>query len=142
MAEFTPIETQEQLDAIIASRLNREKTAHAAQMQSLNERIQTLETEAQAYAGYAQEKSQMQATIARYETDSGKREIAEEYNLPRGFHTRLQGDNADQWREDAQALQRLIGSAQSTPPLAGYDPQGGKDDIRDAYKKMTDFMEV
>lgn len=141
MAEFTAIETQEQLDAIIKARLDREKASHQTELQTLNDRIKALEKDAEGFSGYAKEKSELEAKISRYETDSAKREIAEEYGLPKGFHSRLQGENAEQWRSDAETLQKLVGNDR-TPPLASHDPQIGKDEkLANAYKKMTSFME-
>lgn len=118
MAEFTTIETQEQLDGVISARLTREKEKHASEIAKLNERITSLTNEAEKYKGFETEKAQMMAKISKYETDSAKTAIADEYGLPKGFFERLKGDNEDAWRADAQELAKVVSAKRTVEPLA------------------------
>ena len=93
MAEFTPINTQEELDRVLASRLQRERdtvsrqfegqsaerdkkiTGYETQITDLNKRVE----EMNGQAGRIQE---LETKVHEYETNSVKMRIARETGLP------------------------------------------------------------
>lgn len=105
MDEFTPITTQEQLDAWAAGH----------------------------YGDYDQMKSQreedgktiadLQAKVARYERDALKSRIAREAGLRPELAGRLTGETEKELRADAKALFDLVGRpAQPAAPLFSAEP--------------------
>lgn len=146
--EFTPIETQEALNAIIKERIDREKKAHNLALGTLNEQIQTLtaenarlQDEAKKYQGYESDLAALRTKVANYETDSVKRGIADEYGLPKGMHSRLLGDSEAAWREDAAELSKLYAVAGDPPPLANPESEiGAGDATQNALRKMVKNM--
>lgn len=148
MAEtFEIIDTQEKLEAVLKARLDREKKAHSEAIAGLQATINTLTTEnkglktaAETNATLDSENKELRGKVTKYETDSGKRDIAEEYGLPAGFYTRLQGANQDEWRTDAAALAQIVAAnRQLAPPLATGDNSPADNATTAAYKKMINM---
>ena len=65
------------------------------------------------------------------------KEIAKEFGLPDEMISRLKGDNADEWKQDAESLKGLF-QVQNVPPLADNTPGGGDDKAE--YRKMLRDM--
>lgn len=116
MADFTPINTQEEFNAAIADRLKRER-----------------ENAVKPYADYAQIKTDLGAaqktlgerdsTIADLNTqlksarsDLAKTRIALEKHLPMELAIRLNGETEDELRSDADSLSQLLGSRRTVEP--------------------------
>jgi len=145
--EFTPITSQEQLDAVIADRLQRKDEAVAKQIKELTEAAgrakdlekangeltKALEEAGKKVANHDKEVGELNATIKKYESASVKTRIAHETGLPYELASRLTGEDEDSIRKDAEALSKLV-SKRPAPPLA--DPEGSKDDKDAGLKKM------
>lgn len=132
MTEFKAIETQEQLDAIIKSRLDREKAKYS-DYDTLTEKIKKLETENTSLKKTITEKQTSESTtasrIADLEKDvttwkqkSLKQQIAMKNGLPFDLADRLQGDSEESLNEDAERLASLVNVKNYTQPLADKEP--------------------
>ena len=135
MTEFKVIETQEQLDAIIKTRLDREKAKYS-DYDTLSEKIKKLETENTSLKQTITEKETSESTtaskIADLEKDvttwkqkSLKQQIAMRNGLPFDLADRLQGDSEESLNEDAERLASLVTVNNYTQPLASTEPSGG-----------------
>ena len=132
MTEFKVIETQEQLDAIIKSRLDREKAKYS-DYDTLAEKIKNLETEntnlKQTITDKETSESSTASKIADLEKDvtawknkSLKQQIAMKNGLPFDLADRLQGDTEESLNEDAERLASLVSVKNYTQPLADKEP--------------------
>ena len=132
MTEFKVIETQEQLDAIIKSRLDREKAKYS-DYDTLAEKIKKLEMENTSLKQTISDKETSESTtaskIADLEKDvtiwkqkSLKQQIAMKNGLPFDLADRLQGDSEDSLNEDAERLASLVKGKTYTQPLAEKEP--------------------
>nr|DAQ01386.1 MAG TPA: major capsid protein [Caudoviricetes sp.] len=132
MTEFKVIETQEQLNAIIKARLDREKEKYADYDQ-LSEKIKKLETENTSLKQTITDKETSESTsltrISELEKDvtiwkqkSLKQQIAMKNGLPFDLADRLQGDSEDSLNEDAERLASLVNVKKYTQPLADKEP--------------------
>nr|DAJ34176.1 MAG TPA: protein of unknown function (DUF4355) [Caudoviricetes sp.] len=132
MTEFKVIETQEQLDAIIKSRLDREKAKYS-DYDTLSEKIKNLETENTNLKQAITEKETSESTnltrITELEKDvnvwknkSLKQQIAMKNGLPFDLADRLQGDSEESLNEDAERLASLVSVKNYTQPLADKEP--------------------
>jgi len=132
MTEFKAIETQEQLNAIIKARLDREKEKYADYDQ-LAEKIKKLETENTSLKQTITDKETSESTtaskIADLEKDvtawkqkSLKQQIAMKNGLPFDLADRLQGDSEESLNEDAERLASLVNVKNYTQPLADKEP--------------------
>ena len=132
MTEFKVIETQEQLNAIIKARLDREKEKYADYDQ-LAEKIKKLETENTSLKQTITDKETSESTtaskIAALEKDvttwkqkSLKQQIAMKNGLPFDLADRLQGDSEESLNEDAERLASLVNVKNYTQPLADKEP--------------------
>lgn len=132
MTEFKAIETQEQLNAIIKARLDREKEKYADYDQ-LAEKIKKLETENTSLKQTITDKETSESTtaskIADLEKDvttwkqkSLKQQIAMKNGLPFDLADRLQGDSEESLNEDAERLASLVSVKNYTQPLADKEP--------------------
>lgn len=134
MSEFTPINTQEELDSIIKDRLNRDREAQSkkyADYEDLKNKLGEYEGKIKEYSdaiakydeqlkGVAKkdkEIEELKGQVKSYETSSLKARIAHEMGLPYGFSSRLSGEDEKAIAEDAKALKALIG--ESTPQVPG-----------------------
>ena len=136
MTEFKAIETQEQLNAIIKARLDREKEKYADYDQ-LAEKIKKLEMENTSLKQTITDKETSESTtaskIADLEKDvttwkqkSLKQQIAMKNGLPFDLADRLQGDSEESLNEDAERLASLVNVKTYTQPLADTEPNVNK----------------
>lgn len=132
MTEFKVIETQEQLDAIIKSRLDREKAKYS-DYDTLAEKIKNLETENTNLKQAITEKETSESTnltritelekdVTAWKNKSLKQQIAMKNGLPFDLADRLQGDNEESLNEDAERLASLVSVKNYTQPLADKEP--------------------
>lgn len=132
MADFTPINTQEEFDAAIADRIKREREKysdyndlkqaaadHQKTVNDLNAQIATLKTQNSAY-----------------ETASVKTRIAHEMGLPYEFASRLKGDTEEDIRKDAETMKGFVGSGSYVPPLRSDGKGGDESDVRASLRGM------
>ncbi len=152
MAEFTVIETQEQLDKVIGDRIRRaeEKAAEkyqdydaiktqnedlAKQIAQLTEQI-TKQTE--TIDGNKTVVDDLTAKVQAYETASVKTKIALELGLPYQMADRLAGGDEESIRKDAEAMVALIGSKKTVAPIGSGEPTVlNNDPVAAAYKQMA-----
>jgi len=132
MTEFKVIETQEQLDAIIKARLDREKSKYA-DYDSLAEKIKNLETENLNLKDTISAKEESESTnlnriaeleksVSGWEAKALKQQVAIKYGLPFDLADRLQGDSEESLNEDAERLASLVTVNNYTQPLASTEP--------------------
>lgn len=132
MTEFKVIETQEQLNAIIKARLDREKEKYADYDQ-LAEKIKKLETENTSLKQTITDKetsestsltriSELKKDVIVWKQKSLKQQIAMKNGLPFDLADRLQGDSEESLNEDAERLASLVSVKNYTQPLADKEP--------------------
>jgi hypothetical protein len=158
MAEFTPIESQEELDRIINERLKREKETSAkkyegwlspddqkkasAELQKqADDLTKSLESQTKKYANYDKELADKEAKIKEYETGSVKTRIALATGLPYDMASRLRGETEEEIQKDADSMKALMGSTKPVAPLA--NPEGdpsSKSSSEVAMKEMLHKM--
>lgn len=156
-SNFTPIETQEQFDAAISSRLQRERETAAKryegwtspeELQNIRSGYDTqlkgLQDELKAAkTTHAAELRDRDQTIARYETDSVKTRVAMELGLPYGMASRLTGGTEEEIRADAEALKGIMRSGSSAQPGRSTEPAaGGSNDTRDLLRSMVSNLNL
>lgn len=150
MTEFKVIETQEQLNAIIKARLDREKEKYA-DYDKLSEKIKNLETENTNLKQTITEKetsvstsltriSELEKDVTSWKQKSLKQQIAMKNGLPFDLADRLQGDSEESLNEDAERLASLVNVKNYTQPLADKEPnfesKGTDAAWRDVVKKL------
>ena len=149
MTEFKAIETQEQLDAIIKSRLEREKSKYA-DYEELAEKVKNLETENTNLKQTISDKeanestnlnriAELEKSVSGWEAKALKQQVAIKYGLPFDLADRLQGDSEESLNEDAERLASLVNVKNYTQPLADTEPAtaGGVDAAwRDVVKNL------
>lgn len=147
MTEFKVIETQEQLDAIIKSRLDREKAKYS-DYDTLAEKIKNLETEntnlKQTITDKETSESSTASKIADLEKDvtawknkSLKQQIAIKNGLPFDLADRLQGDTEESLNEDAERLASLVSVKNYTQPLADKEPAFKENGVDSAWRDVV-----
>lgn len=146
MAEFTPINTQEEFDNRIRERLNREKETVSGRFQEQitqkDGEIAKLKQDMEALNGQLTEANQkisgipaLEDKIKGYERASVKNKVAREVGIPYELAERLNGETEDDIRKDAEAMKKLIGSPK-TAPLRNTDDNGG-DKTKSAWAKVA-----
>lgn len=153
MGEFTPINTQEELDKVLASRLQRERdtvtksfqaqiterdekiTGFESTIKDLNKQIETLN-------GQTGRITELEAKVREYETNSAKMRIARETGLPAELADRLSGADEAAMRNDAENLVKQLKSLQSPAPMYRQTGEGGNDSkdsaLRDLLKNVRE----
>lgn len=132
MSEFKVIETQEELDAIVKARIARERKKYQDYDQ-LKTRVEELETEKSSLQtalndaksntdSYTEEISTLKNQIADYETANLRTKVALQYGLPIDLADRLQGDDEDGLKVDAERLASFIKPSQPQPPAKSNEP--------------------
>lgn len=152
MGEFTPIETQEQLDSIIGERIKREreaqerkyhgyvspddlKTANAEYEKQIADLSKEIKEAKDKISLHDKELAERDNKIKSYESHSVKSRIAHEAGLSYEAVDFLQGDDEESIKKSAEALKMLVGK-QAPPPLASTEGTGVSSD-GDAALKQT-----
>lgn len=134
--EFEPITTQEQLDGIIDERIKqeREKFKGYDDYKRKAEDYDKLETTSKGYeqtiarlnraidgdeknAGYKKQIEDLQKKVKGSETDLVKLRIANEKGIPFELARRLNGDDEEAIRKDAESVAKYL-TGNNAPPLA------------------------
>ncbi|PMC51616.1 hypothetical protein [Gemella sanguinis] len=147
MTEFKVIETQEQLDAIIKSRLDREKAKYS-DYDTLVEKIKNLETENTNLKQAITDKETSESTnltritelekdVTTWKNKSLKQQIAMKNGLPFDLADRLQGDNEESLNEDAERLASLVSVKNYTQPLADKEPAFKEKGVDSAWRDVV-----
>ena len=131
MAEFTPIETQEQLNEVIKGRLEREQKKHSEATAELQSKYDNVVSEFEAlksaneeltnkltaydekYANYDTELIELQNKVKAYESDSVKTRICKEVGLPYEMRNRLNGNTEEEILKDAEELKKILPKSDS-----------------------------
>ena len=135
MSEFKPITTQEEFDAAIKGRLSREKEKYGDYDQ-LKSRIAELEEENVGLKSTIEDTNQSKADaerqleglrhqIAGYETASLRTRVALQHGLPYDLADRLQGNDEESFKADAERLAGYIKKSQPVAPIRDSEPQVG-----------------
>lgn len=136
MSDFKVIETQEQLNEIIGERIKKAKEkaeAEAAEKYAdydeLKAQVGTLTSQVEELTGQntklqesAAEAERNLAESAKYKTDLEKTRIALQAGLKIEYADRLRGENAEEWKADAEALAKDFAPKPSTAPLGSNEP--------------------
>lgn len=146
MAEFTPIQTQEDFDNAIRSRLEREQKSIRAEFadyetlkQNAADYKAQIDVEKQKNAGYETEIAELKAKVQKYVTDTAKTAIALEFGLPAELANRLHGETDAELRTDAEKLQKIFG-ARKQPLYSHEKQQSEKTDKENALREMLSNM--
>lgn len=154
---FEVIETQEQLDKVIGARIAKAKEAAKAELQSKLDELDTLttkleekeskitsltdelETAKAAKTANEAKIADLTTKVQKYEADSVKTRIAQEFGLDAGLANRLTGETEDDIRKDAEALKGIVGS--TSVQRINYNPEStAKDEENAALKNMLQAM--
>lgn len=124
MAEFTPIATQEEFDALIKDRIERAKEStrkEFADYEALKTTVTAKENEiAKLKEKAAADKAQLDdlaAKLSASETASAKTRVCAEMGLPLEMCARINGNTEEEIKADAESLAKLFGNTQKAPPL-------------------------
>ena len=135
---FNPITTQEEFDAAIKTRLERERNKYA-DYDDLKTQVGTLTTERDTYKQQVEERD---AKIRKYETDSVKTRIAQEKGLPAGMASRLSGETEEDIAQDADNLAQIFRTIKGPAPMFEGGQGGSGADNDAAYKQMLQNMNL
>lgn len=145
MDEFKPINTQEELDAVIRSRLERErskfadydslKTSNADLQKALDKARADAQTAAQASA---QKIAELEKQNKDYATAAVKTRIAAEFGIPDDIKDRLCGDTEEDIKKDAERLAPLFANRKPTPPPLRSTESPETNTVDAAWKQMND----
>jgi predicted RNase H-like nuclease (RuvC/YqgF family) len=156
--EFTPITSQEALDAVLKDRLNRQKEKHVREMSEMSDKYKdydalkaqndeysqqimalnsALEESKQKVAGYDSQIAERDAKISAYEVSIMKSYIAATYGLAPELAQRLSGNTEEELKEDAEKLSVIVGKSHRVAPLADVTTTNADDGVMAAFKKLN-----
>lgn len=135
MGEFNPINSQDELDAIIKNRIERErkttaekyadyeelKNSAATYESRIAELTRTLEEANTTIAEHNTVVEELNKKIAGYETKAVKQKLAREVGLSYELADRITGETEEAMKADAEMLAKAF-KANSTPQLAVSEP--------------------
>ena len=132
MSDFKIIETQEELDAVIKSRLSREREKYA-DYENLKKQLADFEAKETTYQNtindlkareteLASQVESLNGDLTQTRLQTAKQRIATEYGLPLDLAERLQGDDEDGFKADAERLASYLAPKQPTPPMKSNEP--------------------
>lgn len=113
--------------------MNKRSEELSARASDLSAQIETLRTEKETLQTQLTEKD---STIAKYEMDSVKTQIAREFGLSYEAIGFLQGNDEEAIRQSAESLKNLVGS-NKVPPLANPESQPEEDGVTAAFRKLN-----
>lgn len=149
MAEFQTIESQEQLDAILKGRLEREEKKHFEATRELQSELDLLkesnrdlmaklEESNTKTAEYDKTINELNGKVKRYESDSVKTRICQEVGIPMEMMSRLRGDTEEEIRRDAEEFKALF--PKKEPPLKSTAMVGAENEKRTALAELVRNM--
>lgn len=150
--EFKAITTQEELDALIKERLQRQKETYEkkyADYDSLRaaadkekEYIKAAEENAENLKKLQNELETANQTIKRHEMESMRSNIASEAGLPKEFASRLVGDTEEEIRKDAESLKSIFRD-ENRRNLPGFTPERSHEDRKaEASKELLEKLKT
>lgn len=161
MSDFEPITTQEDFDARLKGRLERERQtvekryegwlspAEAEDLKKAGEeRLEALKAaqaeEIQKHRDAMAEKDKAIEQGARYKTELEKIRIADSAGLPLKWASRIVGETPDDWKKDAEEMAKEMGRRATVAPVGNSDgapKEGGESDKRAAFRRMIKGLE-
>ena len=130
---FKPIETQEELNAIIKERLKRERESTEKRFEgwvSPGDHAKAIEDANKAFDDYKKVHEGDEQTIKdltaknkEYETATLKSRIAHEVGLSYEWISRISGEDEQSIRSDAESLKKLVGSGSSPIPTKSTETE-------------------
>lgn len=150
MSEFKVIETQEELDKIIAERLKRERSkaedefkeklkAYETQIQELKSENAEVKANLEKASEKDTEIEKLQGQIKGYERSEMQRKIALENKIPYNLAGRIQGDTEEEMLEDAKNLSKYFEKQEVVPPLKNPEINKGESG---AYKELLQGLNL
>ncbi len=153
---FKTIETQEELDAILKDRLERQSKKYEGylspdEVKKLKHGYEEKLNSQPSYEGYTspddlnQIKADYDKTISdltdentKLKTTALKQDIAYEYKIPRDMASRLNGTTEEELRKDADTLSSYISASTKVAPLAdpSINSSGGKSEIHNLISQL------
>lgn len=134
---FTPIETQEALDNIIKERLKRERESTQKKFEgwiSPEDHQKALDASNKAFDDYKKAHEGDEQTIAdltaknkAYETASLKSRIAHEVGLSYEWINRINGEDEQSIRADAESIKKLVGAGSNNNLMPTKNAEAGED---------------
>lgn len=109
MAEFQPINTQEEFDAAIAARLTREREKAVKPYADYQQIKDDLSAATTSLGEKDTTIADLTAQLKSTRSDLAKTRIALEKHLPLELAERLRGETEDEMRSDADSLSQLFG---------------------------------
>ena len=150
MGEFTPIESQEQLDKIIGERLSRDRETrdkkyegyispadYAARCKEYDSTIEGLKKTIEDSKAVATELENYKAQVKNYEIGSVKTKVAHELGIPFEMAERLRGETEEDIRKDAETIKGMF-PKKPAPPLRSDEPT--TDSKKAAMKNLLDGL--
>jgi len=151
MSEFKPITTQEEFDAAIKGRLSREKEKYGdydqlksrvAELEEENVDLKsTIEATNQSKADADKQLEDLQNQIAGYETANLRTRVALQHGLPYDLADRLQGNDEESFKADAERLAGYIKKSQPVAPIRDSEPVLEKTE-NTLYKNLIQGLEI
>ena len=143
MADFTPIETQEQLDNIIRERLARDREAQAKkysdygdireQRDAYAKQIEDLQKQLEAHSTDAETIKSLQSQVAGYELSSVKTQAALAARLVPEAWEFIQGTNEEEVKASVDRLVKLAGNSGIFAPGRSAEPPVKEQATRDQF---------
>lgn len=149
MSEFKIIETQEQFDQAIKERLEREHAKvskeYEEKLSGLNEQIKALTKEngsvkesLEKMADKDKEIDALKGQVKGYEKAKLRTDIALQYNIPYNLSDRIQGDDEEAMKKDAESLAKYF---QKSEPIAP-PKEVNQDKKGDAYQELLNNLNL
>lgn len=155
MAEgFTIIETQEQFDAAIKTRLEKQRAKYAdyddlkSQIEELNEEKSALEKtiseSGEKFKDLQLQLDEANKKVKGFELDSLKTNVAIEKGLPLELRSRLTGETKEDIEADADNLVKIFGeqNRKGLPGFSVHEHGGEEDKERAAYKELLSGLNI
>ena len=152
--EFKPITTQEEFNAAIKARLERQESTirkEYADYEDLKAQGAKFEEEKQAYEKQAQasaekiaslkkELDESKATVKGLQIKELKSTIAAELGLPAALRDRIAGETEEEIRKDAQILSEVF-AEKNRQNLPGFNPERAPGDDKEiAWKQVLEGL--
>lgn len=157
MSNFKIIETQEELDAVIKARLSREREKYAdyedlkkqlADFEDLKKQLADFEAKELTYQNtindlktreteLASQVESLNGDLTKTRLQTAKQRIATEYGLPLDLADRLQGDDEDGFKADAERLASYLAPKQPKPPMKSNEPTIDTDPLKSGLRDMV-----
>ena len=158
---FTPIESQEALDAVLKDRLNRQNEKHAKEIAEINEKYKDYDelksasseweakfndlnaklTEAEETKnGYNAQIADYQAKLKQYEIDSVKTRVAAETGLTLRAIEFLKGETEEEIRASADRLKSI--APPTVAPMAQNNNTTQEDGVLKEFRRLNPNVKI